>query len=123
MKRLINNKIQARARRHCRVRARIKGTAEKPRLSIYRGLENVMAQLIDDEKSKTILGVNSRALKVSLDNPHKGKMAKAYETGLAVAKAALEKGIKQVCFDRGGYLYHGRVKAAADGARAGGLIF
>lgn len=117
------SKIKALAHRHDRVRAKIKGDAEKPRLSVNRSLREIFVQLIDDEKGKTIVGLSSRGLKIAKDNPLKGKQASAYEAGLALAKAAREKSIENVCFDRGGRLYHGRVKAVAEGARAGGLKF
>lgn len=116
-------KIQARKTRHARVRAKVIGTEKKPRLSVYRSLKNVFAQLINDETGKTIVGVNTRGLKTGEGNILKGKEALAFEAGKMIAKAALEKGIKEICFDRGGYLYHGRVKAVAEGARAGGLKF
>lgn len=80
-------------------------------------------QIIDDEKGRTLAGLSTKGLKPSKGNPFKGKMALSYEAGLILAKKVLEQGIKQVCFDRGGYLYHGRVKAVAEGARAGGLTF
>lgn len=109
--------------RHVRVRAKIFGTASQPRLSVFRSLNHIFLQLIDDEKRKTILGLSSRGLKSSPDNPYKNKAAVSYEAGLSLAKKAVEKGIKNICFDRGGYAYHGRVKAVAEGARAGGLRF
>ncbi len=118
-----NSKIKALAHRHNRVRAKIRGDAEKPRLSVNRSLQEVFVQLIDDEKGKTLVGLTSCGLKPAKENPFKGKQAFAYEAGLALAKAALEKGIKEVCFDRGGRLYHGRIQAVAEGARAGGLKF
>lgn len=116
-------KVQARKARHARVRAKIVGTKKKPRLSVFRSLKNIFAQLINDETGKTIVGVNTRGLQPREGNTLKGKEALAFEAGKMIAKAALEKGIKEICFDRGGYLYHGRVKAVAEGARAGGLKF
>lgn len=117
------DKIQGRLRRHRRVRAKIKGTKEKPRLSVFRSLKDVFVQVIDDEAGQTLIGLSSRGLKPSRENPHKGKLSSAYEAGLAIAQKAKEKNIQVICFDRGGYLYHGRVKAVAEGARAGGLKF
>lgn len=112
-----------RERRHARVRSRVAGTAERPRLSVSRSLQNVFLQLIDDDAQKTIFSITSKGLKAGKGNAYKGKTALAYEAGLALAKKAAGKKIKTVCFDRGGYAYHGRVKAAAEGARAGGLKF
>lgn len=123
MKSIEKIKLQARQTRHRRVRAKVIGTETKPRLSVYRSLKNVFAQLINDETGKTIIGINTRKLKPTEGNLLKGKEALAYEAGKLIAKAAVEKGIKEICFDRGGYLYHGRVKAVAEGARANGLKF
>ncbi|MEK9183272.1 MAG: 50S ribosomal protein L18 [Patescibacteria group bacterium] len=116
-------KVQARKTRHARVRAKVAGTEKKPRLCVYRSLKNVFAQLINDDTGKTIIGVNTRGLKIGEGNTLKGKEALAFEAGKIIAKAALAKGVKEICFDRGGYLYHGRVKAVAEGARVGGLKF
>ena len=116
-------KRQKLERRHKRVRAKIFGTAKRPRLSVHKSLQYVVAQLIDDAASKTLAAVTSRGLKAGKDNPLQGKAAAAYEAGLILAKKAAEKKITSVCFDRGGFAYHGRIKAVADGARAGGLQF
>lgn len=116
-------KLQARKTRHARVRAKVTGTEKKPRLCVYRSLKNVFAQLINDDIGKTIIGINTQGLKPTDGNLLKGKESLAFEAGKLIAKAALAKGIKEICFDRGGYLYHGRVKAVAEGARAGGLKF
>ena len=99
-----------RKRRHRRVRAKIKGTADVPRLCVFRSSKYIYAQIIDDEKGKTLAAVN-------------GKLASADEIGKLIAKKAIEKKINKVVFDRGGYKYHGRVKALADGARSEGLKF
>jgi large subunit ribosomal protein L18 len=120
---MIKEKRQRRSLRHQRVRGKIRGTAAQPRLSVFRSLKHICAQLINDTAGKTLASATSCGLKISKDNTLKGKLALAYETGLALAKAASKKKIKKVCFDRGGYKYHGRVKALADGARAGGLEF
>lgn len=117
------NKIQKREKRHRRVRAKVFGTAQKPRLSVFRSLKDVFVQLIDDEAGRTLASQASRGLKPNQENPYKSKTALAYEAGLAVAKKALALGLKEACFDRGGYQYHGRVEAVAEGARAGGLKF
>ncbi|HBV57925.1 MAG TPA: 50S ribosomal protein L18 [Candidatus Magasanikbacteria bacterium] len=116
-------KVQARKTRHRRVRAKVIGTEKKPRLCVYRSSKNVFAQLINDDIGKTIIGINTQGLKPTEGNLLKGKESLAFEAGKLIAKTALEKGIKEICFDRGGYLYHGRVKAVAEGARAGGLKF
>ena len=116
-------KLQARKTRHRRVRAKVIGTETKPRLCVYRSSKNVFAQLINDDIGKTIIGINTQGLKPTEGNSLKGKESLAFEACKLIAKVALEKGIKEVCFDRGGYLYHGRVKAVAEGARAGGLKF
>ena len=125
-------KQERKNRRHKRVRAKIKGTAEIPRLCVFRTPKHIYAQLIDDEKGKTLLSLTDAGLKKSKPKPktqkiEKGiktaKVALAYEIGKLIAKKALEKKIEKVVFDKGGYKYHGRVKAVAEGAREGGLTF
>lgn len=124
MRRVIKSKIQARARRAQRVRARCFGTGSKPRLSVSRSLKNMYLQLIDDEKGRTLIGLSSRNLRAGGGvGERKAKVALAYAAGLALAKKATELGVKEICFDRKGYLYHGRVAAVAEGARDGGLKF
>jgi large subunit ribosomal protein L18 len=103
--------------RHNRIRARLTGTAERPRASVYRSLTRVSVQLIDDVARKTVVAVHGSAKK-GVD-----KMAQAKSVGNEVAKAALAKDIKAIVFDRSGYLYHGRIKALADAMREGGLDF
>ena len=120
---LVKQKKDKRKLRHARVRGRVSGTAVMPRLSVFRSLKQICAQLIDDESSKTLVSVSSQGLKVDKESGLTGKTGLAYETGLVLAKEAVKKGVEKVCFDRGGYKYHGRVKAVADGARAGGLKF
>lgn len=117
------NKNQDRLKRHKRVRAKVKGTAEAPRLSVYRSLNHIYAQIIDDVKGNTLVTSSTldKAIKDTLGG--KDKKAQAYEVGKLLATKALEKGIKTVVFDRGGYLYTGRVASLADGAREGGLKF
>ncbi len=109
--------INTKTRRKRRVRAKLFGTTERPRLSVFRSLNHIYAQLINDEKGETILSANSAGL------AGKGKTLLAYNTGLIVAEKAKKKGIEKVVFDRGSYAYHGRVKALAEGARKGGLKF
>ena len=115
---------ELRKRRHLRIRNRISGTAERPRLAVFRGHKHVQAQLIDDDSGRALLGVASysQALADRVSGLQ-GKCDKSREVGKALAEKALEAGIKQVVFDRGGYLYHGRVRALAEGAREGGLQF
>jgi large subunit ribosomal protein L18 len=110
---------EARERRHRRVRAKIQGTAERPRLVVFRSNRGIEAQLVDDVAGRTLASASWLALK-----PFKGdKSEQAAEVGRKLAASAKEAGIETCVFDRGGYLYHGRVKALADGAREGGLRF
>jgi large subunit ribosomal protein L18 len=110
---------EARLRRHRRVRGKVNGTAERPRLAVFRSNRGVFAQLVDDGTGKTLAGASWVGLK-----GFKGdKSEQASAVGKALAEAAKQAGIESVVFDRGGYLYHGRVKALADGAREGGLKF
>jgi large subunit ribosomal protein L18 len=111
---------QARERRHRRVRRKVSGTAERPRLVVHRSNRGIEAQLVDDLGGRTL----AAASHLGLEKAFKGsKTDQAAEVGKLVAAAAKEAGIESVVFDRGGYLYHGRVKALADGAREGGLKF
>lgn len=108
--------------RHARVRSRLSGTAATPRMSVFRGLKSVTAQLIDDTAGKTLCFVKSDSLKkVKPAEGQTTKVAAAYAVGLALAEKAKVLGITKAVFDRGGYSYHGRVAAVAEGARAGGL--
>ena len=109
-------KEQQRARRHARIRTKIKGTGTRPRLVIRRTLTNVYVQLIDDTQGKVIAASSSLKMKEK-------RLEAAKKVGMEVAKAALAKKISACVFDRAGYLYHGRVKALAEGAREGGLQF
>jgi large subunit ribosomal protein L18 len=110
---------QKRERRHRRVRGKVSGTSERPRLAVFRSNRGIFAQLVDDGSGRTLAGASWVALK-----GFKGdKSAQAKEVGKQVAAAAKKAGIEAVVFDRGGYLYHGRVKALAEGAREGGLKF
>ena len=109
-----------RLRRRRRVRAKVRGTAERPRLAVYRSNLRIYAQLIDDEAGRTLAGTSWLGLKKSFKG---NKSDQAAEVGKAIAEAAKKAGIESVVFDRGGYLYHGRVKALAEAAREGGLKF
>ncbi len=112
-----------RYKRHARVRAKISGTTERPRLCVYRSLVHIYAQVIDDTKGCTIVSASTVDPEIVKDTEGKKKADQAEMVGLLVAKRALEAGITQVVFDRGGYKYHGRVKTLADGARKGGIKF
>ena len=111
---------QARERRHRRVRGKVAGTAERPRLAVFRSNKGVFAQLIDDENGRTLAGASWLGLKKSFKG---NKTEQAAEVGKQLAESAKAAGVTACVFDRGGYLYHGRVKALADGAREGGLEF
>jgi large subunit ribosomal protein L18 len=111
---------EARLRRHRRVRGKVRGTAERPRLAVFRSNRGIFAQLVDDDTGRTIAGASWIGLPKSFSG---SKTEQATEVGKRVAEAAKKAGVESVVFDRGGYLYHGRVKALADGAREGGLKF
>jgi large subunit ribosomal protein L18 len=113
-------KPQARARRHKRVRGKINGSAERPRLVVFRSNRGIEAQLVDDSESKTIAAASWLQLKKSFKG---NKTAQAAEVGRLLAENAKKAEVETVVFDRGGYLYHGRVKALAEAAREGGLKF
>ena len=116
-------KNHLRAPRHARVRARVMGTAQVPRLSVWRGLKSIRLQLVDDVNRKTLCDAHSREIKKVDVKDKTAKVAKAYEVGKLLAEKAKAKKITGVVFDRGGYKYHGRVAAAAEGARENGLKF
>lgn len=109
-----------RKKRHTRVRGKISGTASRPRLCVYRSLSNIYAQIIDDTCGKTLVSCASNEKDFAA---YGGNKEAAKKVGLEIAKRAADKGITDVVFDRGGYIYHGRVKELADGAREGGLKF
>lgn len=108
-----------RYRRHLRVRKKVSGTSERPRLVVFRSLKYIYAQLVDDEARRTLLGVSDRVDGLTVEG--KGKVGRSYAVGQLLADRAKAAGVTRVVFDRGGYVFHGRVKAVADGARAGGL--
>ena len=119
-------KRNSRIRRHKRVRAKVYGTAKAPRLSVFRSNKHIYCQLINDEKGATLVSANDleikgKSKKRKSDNSRQVELA--HRVGQLIAQKALKKGIKKVVFDRGGYKYHGTVKALAEGAREGGLIF
>jgi large subunit ribosomal protein L18 len=108
-----------RQRVHARIRRKMQGTAARPRLNVYRSLNQIYTQLVDDATGTTLASASSVTAKLKTG----GNVAAAKEVGKLIAEKAKEKGIKKVVFDRGGYLYHGRIKALADAARAAGLEF
>ena len=116
------DKNAARVKRHKALRNKISGTSEKPRLNVFRSLSNIYAQIIDDEKGVTLVAASTLSPELK-DIGNGGNVAAATEVGKLIAKKALEKNIDTVVFDRGGYIYHGRVAALAEGAREGGLKF
>ncbi|WP_077210489.1 50S ribosomal protein L18 [Bacillus dakarensis] len=115
------DKNATRKKRHARVRSKLSGTAARPRLNVFRSNKHIYAQLIDDVNGVTLASASTKDKEVSLDST--SNVDAAVMVGELVAKRAVEKGIKSVVFDRGGYLYHGRVKALADAARENGLEF
>ncbi len=119
----MNTKVAQRERRRARVRARVSGTAERPRLNVHRGLRGIFVQLIDDTAQKTVASVHSKTVAPADAGERKGKVAVAYLAGRAIAEKAKALGVSLAVFDRAGYRYHGRVQAVADGARDGGLEF
>jgi large subunit ribosomal protein L18 len=110
---------EIRQRIHNRIRAKLAGSSERPRLNVYRSLNHIYAQVIDDQKGVTIASASTLATKSKTG----GNVAAAKEIGKAIAEKAQEKGVKKVVFDRGGFLYHGRIKALAEAAREAGLEF
>jgi large subunit ribosomal protein L18 len=120
---LTNRKIEGRKIRHLRVRRAVKGTAERPRLAVFRSLNHVYAQLIDDSAGRTLAAVDSRGSEFRQRQKSGGNVAAAKIVGELIAQKAKGQGISRAVFDRGGYQYHGRVKALAEAARAGGLQF
>ena len=111
---------KARLRRHTRVRGKVSGTAERPRLNVYRSLNHIYAQVIDDVKGVTLVAASSVEKDFGMNG---GNKEAAKKVGELIEKRAADKGITEVVFDRGGYIYHGRVKELAEGAREGGLKF
>ena len=112
---------ELRKRRHLRVRRKVEGTPERPRLVVFRSLKHIYAHLVDDTKGMVLMGVADGS--EGVPKVDKGKVAKGFAVGQALAAKAKQAGISKVVFDRAGYAYHGRVKAVAEGARKGGLEF
>ncbi len=117
------NKLKSRQRRHERIRKKVFGTESKPRLSVFKSLSHIYAQLIDDSTGRTLVSASTKEKAVSSGIKHGGNVEAAKKVGLHIAEKALGKNIKAVVFDRGGYKYHGCVKALAEAAREKGLIF
>ena len=113
----------ARLRRHARVRKHVVGTPERPRLNVFRSLRHIYAQVIDDSQGSTLVSASTVDREIEAQVQGLSKAEQAQVVGKVVAERAMSRGIKKVVFDRGGYQYHGRVKALADGAREGGLEF
>ncbi|MDE1919847.1 MAG: 50S ribosomal protein L18 [Candidatus Omnitrophica bacterium] len=120
---MLNIKEQKRVYRHQRIRGALSGTTNRPRLCLHRSLNNLQAQIIDDSAGKVLLGKSTLAKDVKSKFKTGGNISAAGILGEAVALEAIKKGIKKVAFDRGGYLYHGRIKAFAEAARKAGLEF
>jgi large subunit ribosomal protein L18 len=120
---LISRKEEGRRRRHRRLRMQVRGTAERPRLTVFRSLKHIYAQIVDDDARRTLVAVDSRSPDFRQRMATGGNAAAAKVVGELVAQRATASGITAVVFDRAGYQYHGRVKALADAARAGGLQF
>lgn len=123
MKSTSQKKIETRSRRRARIRARVIGSAERPRLAVFRSAKHISAQLIDDASGKTLAAATDAKMKKADAEGMEAKIAKAFAVGKDLAEKAKKAGVTAVVFDRGGYTYHGRIKALADGARAGGLEF
>jgi len=115
------SRIQLRRRRHLRVRRKVAGTAERPRLVVFRSLKHIYAQLVNDDLGVTLLGVGDTSEGIQVEG--KGKTGRGKAVGKLIAEKAKAAGVSRVVFDRAGYRYHGRVQAVADGAREGGLEF
>lgn len=116
-------KSQRRTRRKRRIRKAVHGTAQQPRLTVFRSHKHIYAQIIDDDEGATLCAVSTRTKAVGEAAPHGGNIAAAKLVGAALAERAKTKGIQAVCFDRNGYRFHGRVKSLAQAAREGGLTF
>jgi large subunit ribosomal protein L18 len=120
---IIKDRRGPRDKRHHRLRRWVKGTVVRPRLAVFRSLNHIYAQLVDDDTGRTVVAADSRSTEFRAGQPRGGNIAAAKAVGEVLAQRARAAGVTQVVFDRGGYKYHGRVKALADAARAGGLVF
>ena len=122
---LRRSRVLQRKRRHLRIRNKLRGTAERPRLVVFRSLKNIEGQIVDDDAGRTVIGVSTLAADLRSFTPEgkNKRVEQSFAAGKLLAERAKAQGIETVVFDRGGYRYHGRVKAFADGAREGGLQF
>ena len=120
---IIRDRRGPRDKRHHRLRRWVRGTAARPRLVVFRSVNHIYAQVVDDEAGRTMVAADSRSKEFRSGHPRGGNVAAAKAVGEVLAQRAKAAGIDRVVFDRGGYMYHGRVKALADAARAGGLVF
>ena len=123
MKSIAKERMESRWVRHRRIRKRLAGSAARPRLCVFRSHAHIYAQIVDDDRGHALAGASTLSPELVAGLKGKKKQEASREVGKLIAARAQAKGIKQVCFDRGGYLYHGRVKALAEGAREGGLEF
>ena len=121
--RRVKTREQRRERRHRRVRAKVHGTAERPRLVVHRSINHVEGQVVDDVSGRTLVGLSTLDAALREKRGEMNKTEASHASGKALAEKAREMGVTKVVFDRGGYVYHGRVKAFAEGAREGGLDF
>ena len=117
------SRIERRRRIHYRIRKHVNGTAERPRMVVFRSNKHIYAQVIDDIQGKTLAAAASNDKELAAQCKGKSGIETAAIVGKAIAQRALDKGITTICFDRGGYLFHGRVKSLADAVREGGLVF
>lgn len=120
---ILKDRRSPRDERHRRLRRWVRGTAARPRLAVFRSLNHIYAQLVDDDGGRTLVAADSRSRAFRTAQPRGGNVAAAAAVGAALAERARAAGVERVVFDRGGYKYHGRVKALAEAARAGGLVF
>jgi len=119
----MNIRHQARLKRQQRIRKKIRGTAERPRLSVFRSARHTYAQIIDDSQGRTLTAASTRDSRLKDASESENKVAAAKLVGKLIGERALDKGVKQVVFDRNGFLYHGRIKSLSEGAREAGLVF
>jgi large subunit ribosomal protein L18 len=120
---IIKDRRAPRDKRHHRLRRWVRGTAARPRLAVFRSLNHIYAQIVDDDAGRTLVAADSRSKEFQAGQPRGGNVAAATAVGALLAQRARAAGLERVVFDRGGYKYHGRVRALADAARAGGLVF
>jgi large subunit ribosomal protein L18 len=120
---LADSRRESRKRRHIRIRKKVSGTPDRLRLSVYRSLNHIYAQIIDDTKGNTLVAASSLDKDLSDDKSNRGNIKTAKLVGALIAKRALERGIKKIVFDKSGYLYHGSIKALAEATREAGLEF